>query len=128
MNPAVQTSALSGVTGAGGVVALSPVGREHRTGRGLVLGMESVLGRKKKRGDARRGPVHHGVHGVTGQAVQHHVEKDSEIALENVDPLQVILIVAQDPPLSLRCVTLAPVKDGVAGHHGAPALCPVVSG
>jgi len=116
------------VTGAGGAAALSHAGREHRTGRGPVEGMESVLGRRGKREDARRSLVHHGVHGVTGQAVLPHVGKDSEIESGNVDPLQATLTVAQDPPLSQKCVTLAPVKDGVAGHHGAPALCPVVWG
>ena len=110
------------MTGAGGAAALSHVGREHRTGRGPVEGTESVLGRKGKREDARRGLVHRGVHGVTGQAVLPHVGKDSEIESGNVDLPQVILTVAQDPPLSLKCVTLAPVKDGVAGHRGAPAL------
>ena len=90
--------------------------------------MVSVLGRKGKREDARRGPAHHGVHGVTGQAVLHHVGKESGIELGSVDPLQVTLTFAQEPPLSLRCVTLVPVQDGVAGHHGAPALYPVVLG
>ena len=52
--------------------------RGHRVERGpaLGMGMGSVLERGQKRELARRGPVQHGVLGVTGQAVLLHVEKE----------------------------------------------------
>ena len=50
--------------------------------------MESVLERIKKRENARKDHVQHGVHGVTGQAVQLHVVMVSETESGNVDHLQ----------------------------------------
>ena len=50
--------------------------------------MESVLERIKKRGNARKDHVQHGVHGVTGQAVLLHVGRESGTESGNVDPQQ----------------------------------------
>ena len=50
--------------------------------------MESVLGRTKKRENARKDHVQHGVHGVTGQAVLLHVGRESGTESGNVDPQQ----------------------------------------
>merc|ERR1712013_603045 len=90
-----------GVTGAGGVAALSPVGREHRTGRGLVLGMESVLEREKRREDARRGPVHHGVQGAT--------QDSKQCNLKPCDPV----------PATKGCKNIK-VPTGFFGFNGKP--------
>ena len=50
--------------------------------------MESVLGRKEKRGNARQYHVQRGVHGVTGQAVLLHAGRESGTESGNVDHQQ----------------------------------------
>ena len=85
---AAKTSVQNGVTGAGGAAALFPAGRELRQEPDPALVLGSVRGRKERKESAKRDPVLHGVHGVTGQAVQLHVGMVSETESGNVDHLQ----------------------------------------